>query len=163
MIAGVPTRNDDKNNTNSHCLSFEVDVPGVKIHALKVEVDADKLSISGERNRRGEPNSSPFDRAFALDTKRVDTNKLEAFLEDGVLAVRVPAKTPVAARNIPVKTSHVTRQEDNISFDRVEQEDTGSNSLEKEYHDKHDNADLTSGEKVEVRTNGRQNDQKTKI
>jgi len=97
VVAGTPT-NDES------VLSFEVDVPGVKVDALEVQVDSDgKLVISGERKRGGQ--AATIHRAFSLNRRTVDTDKLEAYLEDGVLAIRAPKKEPFVGRTIPVNSS----------------------------------------------------------
>ena len=114
VVAGAPNRDEDASSNSN--VGFTIDVPGIKIDALKVEIDDDKLSVTGERVHSTHGGaSSIFNRAFALNSKRVDTNHLEAFLEDGVLVIRVPTKAPEAPRRIPVNGVQVSEEEEKSS------------------------------------------------
>lgn len=128
VVAGAPSSNEE-DSRKSH-VSFTVDVPGIKIKALKVEIVNDTLSVTGERvHSSGGGASGVFNRAFALNTKRVDTNHLEAFLEDGVLMIRVPTKSPEAPRRIPVNGILTAEEEEKSpSIDQQsEKENEGEN------------------------------------
>ena len=80
---------------------IEVELPGVAKEAVDIEVDGDILTISGEKvfketvkkeeYRKVESNYGKFSRAFTLP-KRVDTSKIEARFELGVLEVGIPKK-----------------------------------------------------------------------
>ena len=81
--------------------SIEVELPGVLKENVNIQVDADVLTISGERiikegikeeeYRKVESNYGNFSRAFTLP-KRVDTSKIEATFELGILEVSIPKK-----------------------------------------------------------------------
>ena len=81
--------------------SIEVELPGVLKKNVNIQVDADILTISGERTikenikeeeyRKVESNYGKFSRAFTLP-KRVDTSKIEATFELGILEVSIPKK-----------------------------------------------------------------------
>jgi len=81
--------------------SIEVELPGVLKKNVNIQVDADILTISGERSikenikeeeyRKVESNYGKFSRAFTLP-KRVDTSKIEATFELGILEVSIPKK-----------------------------------------------------------------------
>jgi len=80
---------------------IEVELPAVKKEAVDIQVDGDVLTISGEKTirddvkeeeyRKVESNYGNFSRAFTLP-KRVDTSKIEARFELGVLEVSIPKK-----------------------------------------------------------------------
>ncbi len=78
--------------TEGHYL-MRFDLPGVKKNDLKIEVKNDVLTVSGERKdiRKKENYGAygSFEQAFTLP-EGVDTDKIEANLEDGVLQLAVP-------------------------------------------------------------------------
>ena len=114
VVAGAPTEVEDGNDSNH--VHFAVDVPGIKVDALKVEIDDDTLTITGERvhSVRG-GTSSVFNQPFALNTKRIDTSRIKAFLEDGVLTIQAPTKVPEAPRKISVRDHLVTEEKETSS------------------------------------------------
>jgi len=81
--------------------NIEVELPGVKKENVDIQVDGDILTIAGERiikdevkeeeYRKVESNYGKFSRAFTLP-KRVDTSKIEAKFELGILEVNIPKK-----------------------------------------------------------------------
>ncbi|QWX82724.1 Hsp20/alpha crystallin family protein [Cellulophaga sp. HaHaR_3_176] len=92
-----------KEDTSSYML--ELNVPGRKKDDFKIEVDNDILTISSESKKeaseknesntekytRREFSFSSFKRAFTLpDT--IDTEKIEAVYEDGILSFSLPKK-----------------------------------------------------------------------
>ncbi|WII72592.1 Hsp20/alpha crystallin family protein [Bdellovibrio sp. 22V] len=90
----------DVTEADEHYL-MSVDLPGMKKEDIKIEMDGNMLTISGERKR--ETKSVSFSRRFTIPTT-VDAEKIEAHYEDGVLNLYLP-KTPVAkARKIEVQT-----------------------------------------------------------
>ncbi|KAL7581286.1 hypothetical protein ACA910_006053 [Epithemia clementina (nom. ined.)] len=92
---------------------FRVDMPGVKMEDLKVNVTGNELFISAERKKGS--STSVFKRFFTVDEK-IDTDKLEAFLADGVLTLTAPmkevkdSKTEASVRTVPV-TKNMIEQE----------------------------------------------------
>lgn len=73
-------------------MSMEIDMPGVKVEDLKIVVAKNGLlSVVGER-KSGSSTPTKKTEAFMLNTREVDTSKLEAYLIDGVLTIRAPAK-----------------------------------------------------------------------
>jgi HSP20 family protein len=87
-------------------LVFKADMPGVNKEDLKVDVAGDYLTISGEKKKeekiernnyyRFERSHGSFSRRFELPAG-VDTDKIKAHFEGGVLEVRIP-KTEEAAK-----------------------------------------------------------------
>lgn len=89
-------------------LNLEIDVPGIKHDDLKVVLakDGTVLAVSGERkchpgaiNKQGANNK--VTEAYVLNRRKLDTSKLEAYLADGVLTIRAPAK-PNIEKIVPV-------------------------------------------------------------
>lgn len=80
----------------------EVDLPGVRAKDIKVELEDNRLSVHGEIKerertgvlRRSTRRTGQFDYRVALPVK-VDPDKVEASLEDGVLRLEL-AKAEVA-------------------------------------------------------------------
>jgi HSP20 family protein len=80
---------------------LELAVPGIKRDTIKVNIDNNMLIISNvtdetaeERNenfKRVEFNYSSFERSFRLP-KSVDTDKIEATYDDGVLHLNLPKR-----------------------------------------------------------------------
>jgi len=92
---------------------IEVELPGVQKEAVEIQVDGDILTISGEKTlkeevndeeyRKVESNYGNFSRGFTLP-KRVDTSKIEAKFELGVLEVNIPKKELVdTSKKIEIK------------------------------------------------------------
>jgi HSP20 family protein len=92
-----------------------VDLPGFKKEDIKIELNDNVLTISGERrreqkaddnkNHRFERSYGSFARSFTLPTT-VTNDKVEANYEDGVLNLYLP-KTPVAkARTIEIQAKN---------------------------------------------------------
>lgn len=86
-----------KENAKEYIVQF--DIPGVKKDEIKIELDNNRLSVSGERKESKEEKDSKsyfsesyygsFMRSFALPTA-VDQSKVDASFENGVLTVKVP-------------------------------------------------------------------------
>ncbi|MDC0739894.1 Hsp20/alpha crystallin family protein [Polyangium mundeleinium] len=94
-------------------LVIAADVPGMKESDIKLEIDQDVLTLSGERKadvpegyalHKRERAPVKFSRSVALPCK-VDTEKASAVLKDGVLTLTL-AKSPEAQpRKIAVKSA----------------------------------------------------------
>jgi len=103
----------DISESENHYL-MNVDLPGIKKEDIKIEMHENVLTISGERQRarkyedenkaqRFERSYGSFTRSFSLPTT-VESDKIEARYEDGVLSLYLP-KTPIAqARTIEVQS-----------------------------------------------------------
>ena len=88
--------------------------PGVKIEDVKLEVHEDRLSISGSRPivvrpegtlfHREERSFGAFRRTLVLP-KNVDTEKVEASAQAGVLEVVVPKLAKAQPRTIEIRTA----------------------------------------------------------
>ena len=92
---------------------FKADLPGVKDSDLEVTITGNRLTVGGkresEKEERGERfytyerNYGSFSRSFTLP-EGVDTEKLLASLDKGVLTVTVPKRPEVMPKKIAVKT-----------------------------------------------------------
>ncbi len=91
--------------------AIALEVPGVKAEEIKIEVDGNHLTISGEKKTetdrvtdrvlRFERRFGSFSRAFVLpDT--VDSSGIQAVAKDGVLRVSLPKVARPEPRVIPV-------------------------------------------------------------
>lgn len=86
------------------------EVPGFKESELQLSVVQDVVTLSGERkaqevnavvHRRERAGNMKFSRSFTLPY-RVDTNRVEAELVDGVLTVKLPRHPEEAPRHIQI-------------------------------------------------------------
>jgi HSP20 family protein len=92
---------------------IRAEVPGVDPSAIKISVNDDVLTVSGERaaQKRSEGryhlrerSYGTFSRSFHL-SEELDSSAIEAECRDGVLTVRVPKRPEAQPRQIAVKTS----------------------------------------------------------
>lgn len=91
---------------------ISLDIPGIAKDELKVEFEKNRLTISGERKIaeeketkgfiRNERRYGKFARTFTLP-ESVDSNKIEATHQDGVLTIHVPKTDEVKPKLIDVK------------------------------------------------------------
>jgi len=86
-----------------------LDLPGVERGALKVDLDEDRLTVSGERRaeggeslRRSERPAGRFARSFTLPSV-VDRERITADYKDGVLRLRLPKRVEQQARRVEIK------------------------------------------------------------
>jgi HSP20 family protein len=92
----------------------DAEVPGMSAEDVKVDVEKNVLTLSGERKvekeeiedtyRRVERQYGSFTRSFTLP-ETVDTENISADLKDGVLALRLPKKNAPTPRSISVKAT----------------------------------------------------------
>jgi HSP20 family protein len=90
---------------------FSADLPGVPKENVEITFEDNILTISGSRERREETNNGQyrrverrygkFTRSFSLPSQ-VDTAKVDAKFQDGVLVVRVPKAETAKARKIKI-------------------------------------------------------------
>ncbi len=91
-----------------------VDLPGIKPDAVKLEMQEDRLAVSGVRTAptqaegfsalRVERSNGPFSRSILLP-KQLDIEKIDADFNNGVLHVVLPKQTKPSPRTIEIKTS----------------------------------------------------------
>jgi HSP20 family protein len=94
-------------------LVLEADVPGLTDKDIQLTVTQDTLGLSGERKsdapegysvHRRERGAQRFSRAWALPT-RIDTERVEATVKNGVLTITMPKAADARPRSITVKAS----------------------------------------------------------
>ncbi len=88
------------------------DLPGVEQKDVKINLDNNTLTISGTRKlehedkrenyQRIESYFGAFSRSFTIPAS-VDTDKVEAHMENGVLKVRLPKREESKPRQIEIK------------------------------------------------------------
>merc|ERR1711915_211046 len=79
------------------------DFPGVKVADVKVFIDDGKLILDAERKRM-EGSPIKFHRTMNLDCRVVDTDRVQAFLADGVLTLILCRKEAEPLQTIPIST-----------------------------------------------------------
>lgn len=92
---------------------FKADLPGMKESDLEVTLTGNRLTVGGKRDSEKEEkgerfytyerNYGSFTRSFTLP-EGVDTDKLLASLDQGVLTVSIPKRPEVMPKKIAVKT-----------------------------------------------------------
>lgn len=90
----------------------QFDIPGVKKDDVKIEIENNRLTVSGERGEKKEEKDTKhflteayygsFMRSFNLPTA-VDENKVDAHYEDGVLTITVPKLHASKAREVKIQ------------------------------------------------------------
>src|SRR5438034_4370744 len=89
----------------------KVDLAGIELDAVNLEVRGRTLVISGQRPIREtegrtyqqvELSSGPFRRVVELSVD-VDSEQAQATYEDGILRVELPVRVPQAARQVPIE------------------------------------------------------------
>ena len=100
--------------TNDDGQLITAEMPGVHPEDINIDVNADALSISGERKpddvakdanyHRRERGYGAFSRTIQLPFM-VDTNKVEATFKNGVLMIRLPRAEVYKPKKITVKSS----------------------------------------------------------
>jgi HSP20 family protein len=98
---------------NDSSIFIEADMPGIKKEDIKVSMDNDLLSISAERTQSEEEKKKGFhrverswgclSRSFTIG-ENVNTEKIEAKYDNGVLKVVIPKVEPTktSEKSIPV-------------------------------------------------------------
>ena len=89
----------------------KVELPGIELEAVNLEVRGRALVISGERPVREtegrtyqqvELPSGPFRRPVELSVD-VEADQAQATYEDGILRVELPVRLPQGARQVPIE------------------------------------------------------------
>lgn len=104
----------DVNESENHYL-VSFDMPGVKKDDIRIEVEGNQLMVCGERHRevdqhdgekgnlRQERMYGRYEKSFTLPTS-IDTDKIEAHYENGVLHVAIPKTEQAKARRIEIQS-----------------------------------------------------------
>lgn len=90
----------------------EVDIPGIKKEDVKIELENNRLTVSGVRNESKEESDSKhylsesycgsFIRSFSLPTT-VDENNVQARYENGVLRLKIPKLAVSKAKEVKIQ------------------------------------------------------------
>ena len=106
----------DKDNKTYHC---RVALPGVEPRDVKIQVQGNTLTLSGERQtkRSGkeadvqyeEISYGSFERALTLP-QGVDSDELTAEYQNGVLEITAPISTAALPRRIEVRSKGLAKQ-----------------------------------------------------
>ena len=98
---------------NDGSLVYEVELPGMKKDALEVKIHDERLIIGGEVKRdeaidrenyfRMGRRYGRFQRAFAVPTDNLETAKVSARFEDGILRVSIPLKESLVEQRKPLE------------------------------------------------------------
>lgn len=103
---------DIKDNGDSY--ELKADMPGVDKDDIHIDLDGDRLTISAERHSEFEEkdkqgNFVRCERSYgsfsrSIDVSSIDTDKLNAAYENGVLTLTMPKRESVqpSARRIPI-------------------------------------------------------------
>jgi HSP20 family protein len=95
---------------NEDAIVLTADVPGLKPEELEVTLEGDTLTIRGELKSRPEDRNyllreratGHFERVLTINTP-IDSGKVEATFEDGVLTLTLPKAEAVKPKQIAVK------------------------------------------------------------
>jgi HSP20 family protein len=108
-LAFTPTCNF-KENDKEYIVQF--DIPGVKKDEVKIEIQNNRLTVSGERKERKEEKDAKhflseayygsFMRSFSLPAE-LDESKVDAHYEDGVLTIKVPKTAVTKAKEVKIQ------------------------------------------------------------
>lgn len=83
---------------SEHGFDVEIPVPGFKPADIEITVKEDVLTVSGKNERRG------FTRSLKLP-EDIDTNAVEAAVEDGMLSLKLKRHPEQQPRKIEIKSS----------------------------------------------------------
>jgi HSP20 family protein len=99
---------------NENELTLRLDLPGIELEAIDVQLTGETLTIRGERRidrREGEaylhmerPHGT-FQRSFNLSVP-VQSDSVHAEYKDGVLTIRLPKQEAVKPRKIQIQTTN---------------------------------------------------------
>lgn len=96
----------------SDVVMLRLEMPGVAKEGIDVTIEGDTLIVYGSRNGYAddvayvihERHDADYRAVYTLD-ERVDRNRVEAKIDNGVLSVALHLKSEVKPRKIEVKTS----------------------------------------------------------
>lgn len=91
---------------------IQFDIPGIKKDDVKIEIENNRLTVTGERSDKKEQEDAKsflsetsygsFMRSFALPTA-VDENKVDAHYDSGVLTIKVPKLQTSKAKAVKIQ------------------------------------------------------------
>jgi HSP20 family molecular chaperone IbpA len=96
---------------NAEGITLEVDMPGVSKDRLRLQADRDSLLIEGDIHfampedmeaLHADVRAMRYSRSFAL-SRELETESVDASLNDGVLRLHIPKRAEVRPRKIEVK------------------------------------------------------------
>ena len=91
---------------------LRADLPGMSINDVKIELEENVLTVSGERHHEEESRDGGYyrrERSFGTFARTlllphgVDAERIEANLTDGVLEVRIPKPEVLTAHRVEIK------------------------------------------------------------
>lgn len=95
-------------------LEIDVELPGLKRDAIKISVDGDLLTISGEKKteteskdrnfRMVERSYGEFSRSLYLP-RTVDASKITATMTDGVLKITAPRRSDAETKTVEIRSA----------------------------------------------------------
>ena len=100
--------------SESHLL-VSLELPGIDVKDINIELMGDQLLISGERKWEGEKKDKEyrviesqygqFSRSLTLpENLRLERESIEATFQKGILEIKIPKLEPTPAAKIPIKT-----------------------------------------------------------
>jgi len=95
-------------------VTVHMDIPGVPVDAIEIELDNDTLTVRGERPypytdedgtvKRIERGFGSFERTLRVPHS-LDPSAIEASMADGVLTLRLPKPESLKPRKIPIQAA----------------------------------------------------------
>lgn len=95
-------------------VTIEAEVPGMGSENIDITVDKNIITIKGEKTKEEkttkkeywclERSAGSFTRSFTLPSS-VETEKIQAFYDRGILTIHVPKKPEVVPKKIEIKTT----------------------------------------------------------
>ena len=117
MAASSPISADVAESDESYWITVEL--PGVPLENVKLEIDDDVLTLSATKQREAlddrnfhhvERRHGTFSRAFRLP-KAVNRDGVQATMKDGVLTICLPKAEEARPRRIPVRVASLQQGE----------------------------------------------------
>ena len=100
-------------------VTLRLEVPGLNRDQIKIAVENNMLTVRGEKTqetssenetfRRTERSFGSFERSFSLPAY-VDTDHVQASLQDGVLSITLPRREETTAREIQIEGGNSRKQ-----------------------------------------------------
>jgi len=92
---------------------YETELPGMKKKDIEVKIEEERLVISGELKRddsidrenyfRMGRRYGRFQRSYPIPIEQLDTGKIRAQFQDGILRISIPLKESIAQRRKPLE------------------------------------------------------------